>query len=247
MNTQSDPRLLVIPQRLARVKHIVPVMSSKGGVGKTLLSTLLALAGADKKLKVGLLDLDFTNPSTHIVLGIDPASIQPVEEKGVIPPIIHGIKYMTLAIYTGENPTPLRGSAINDAFLEILAITRWGELDYLFIDTPPGLSDPQLNLLTYLPSRIEPLVVATPSPLAIRSVEKLLKVLIEGNYKITGLVENMSNNSKLLKIAEKYNVKYLGSIPYYNNIDGLIGNLEALRSSQFYGKIIHILKGIIRA
>ena len=245
MNPGSDPRLLVISQRLSGVKHIVPVMSSKGGVGKTLLSTLLALAGADKKLKVGLLDLDFTNPSTHIVLGIDPSSIQPVEEKGVIPPIIHGIKYMTLAMYTGENPTPLRGNAINDAFLEILAITRWGELDYLFIDTPPGLSDAQLNLLTYLPSRIEPLIVATPSPLAIISVEKLLRVLIEGKYRIIGLVENMSNNRKLLMIAQKYNIRYLGPIPYFKEIDNLIGNLEALRSSQFYGKIIDILEKII--
>ncbi len=242
MEKTSDPRILVIPERLSGVKHVVPVMSSKGGVGKTTISVLLALALAEKGYKVGLLDLDFTNPSTHIVLGADPLMIQPIEEKGIVPPLVHGVRYMTLAYYTLNNPTPLRGNAINDVFLELLAITRWGKLDYLLIDTPPGMSDPHLDLLTYLSERVEPLIVATPSPLATKSVERLLILLLEGGYAAKGLIENMSNNTYLSKLCGKYGVRHLGSIPYYRELDRLIGNVEALKNSPVYGKILGIVE-----
>lgn len=240
----SDPRLLVIPKRLMGVKHIIPVMSSKGGVGKTLISTVLSLISADNGYRTGLLDLDFTNPSTHIVLGIEPDKLEIIEEKGVIPPTVYGVKYMSIALYSGDNPLPLRGEAVSEAFREILAITRWGDLDYLFIDTPPGISDEHLELLTYLGDRIEALLVATPSPLSIKSVERLIELLVEGKYRINGLIENMSDTRKLVSVSKKYNIRYLGNIPYYHDLDNIIGNIEKIKNSDFWKTMVTISKNI---
>lgn len=240
----SDPRLLVIPKRLAGVKRIIPVMSSKGGVGKTLISTMLSLVSAEKGYKTGLLDLDFTNPSTHIVLGVDPEKLGFVEEKGIIPPLVRGVKYMSIALYSGDNPLPLRGEAVADAFREILAITRWGELDYLFIDTPPGMGDEHLELLTCLGDKLEALLVAAPSPLSVKSVERLIRVLLDGKYRINGLVENMSNTNKLEYIARKYGIRYLGYIPYYQGIDDIIGNVEEICRTDFWESVRSIFEKI---
>jgi len=237
----SDPRLLVIGKRLSRIKKIIPIMSSKGGVGKTLIASLSAFELARRGYRTGLLDLDFTNPSTHIVLGIEPEKLEIIEEKGVLPPEVHGIKYMTMAIYVGDNPSPLRGEAINDAFLEILAITRWGDLDYLLIDTPPGLSDVQLDLLSYLGDKVSPLIIGTPSPLSVKSIEKMIIVLKEGGYNILGVIENMSPEKHLAQLAEKHGIKYLGSIPYDEEIDRYLGDLERISKTRFMSSLKKIL------
>ncbi len=226
----SDPRLLVINERLKDVDKIIAVMSSKGGVGKTLLSTLLALIASKKGLMTGLLDLDFTNSSTHIVLGIDPSKLEIIEEKGIIPPSIHGLKYLTIALFSRDQPLPLRGQAVDDAFKELLAITRWGRLDVLFIDTPPGISNIHLNLLSYLGDKAEIILVATPSPLAINSVIKLIKLLHEGGFKVRGLIENMSNDKYLEGICRKHSIEHLGSVPYIANLDNNIGRIDRILS-----------------
>ncbi|MEM3948575.1 MAG: P-loop NTPase, partial [Zestosphaera sp.] len=104
-----DPRRLVIEDRLKGVERVVPVMSPKGGVGKTVVSVLIALALVDEGLKVGVLDLDVTNPSIHLALGVD-TQLRPSEERGVIPPDVKGVKVMTVAYYSSGNPLTLRGA-----------------------------------------------------------------------------------------------------------------------------------------
>jgi len=235
MSFKDDPRLMVIGDRLRSVRNIVPIMSSKGGVGKTLVASLLALVSVENGLRTGLLDLDVTNPTTHIVLGIDPSKVKPIEEKGIIPPSIHGIRFMTIAYYSLENPVPLRGYEIDDVIREILAITQWGGLDILFIDTPPGLSDESLDVLTYF-TNPRPLIVSTPSPLSIRSVERLLTLLVEQGINILGVVENMvvRVTGHIRDLCRRYGVKYLGQIPYDPGVDIAIGNIEDLRNTKFY-------------
>ncbi len=240
-----DPRLMVISKRLSGVKKILAIMSNKGGVGKTVVATGLALAAADKGLKTGLLDLDFTNPSTHIVLGIDPSKITPEEEKGILPPVVHGIKYMTLAYYTGDNPVPLRGSSVDEVFKELLAITRWGELDLLVVDTPPGLGDENLDLLTYLGDKLEIVLVATPSRLSIASVEKVIKMLKDAGYKISGLIENMSEKHILKDLCDQYGIRYLGSILYDNKLEDILGNVNEFKRTTFYMIVSKILGNIL--
>ncbi|WFO75541.1 P-loop NTPase [Desulfurococcaceae archaeon MEX13E-LK6-19] len=243
-----DPRVLVIKKRLKVVSEIIPVMSSKGGVGKTVIATTIALLLARKGVCVGLLDLDITNPSTHIVLGINPASIVPEEEKGVIPPRVHGIEYMTIAFYSKDNPLPLRGTEVDEAIKEILAITRWGRLDYLIIDTPPGLSDPVLDVLSYM-DKISPVIVTTPSPLSLKSVERLLFMLTEAGITPKGLIENIANkpSERIIEITKKYNIQYLGNIPYIENLDIIITDPERLVKSDFAKKVDSIVSKLVEA
>ncbi len=249
MTYTDDPRLLVIEDRLKSVRSIVPVMSSKGGVGKTLVASLLALISVENGLRTGLLDLDITDPSTHIVLGIDPSKIQPVEEKGVIPPKIHGIEFMTITYYSQENPIPLRGFEVDNVIRELLAITRWGELNILFIDTPPGLSDESLDVLTYFRNP-KPIVVTTPSPLSIRSVEKLLTVLIEQEIDILGIIENMvlaETSSNIYSLCRKFDVRYIGKISYDPSIDSVLGDIASIKNTLFYKDLKEVFKQIEKA
>jgi len=240
-----DPREIAINARLEQVKRIIPVVSGKGGVGKSLVSTTLALALAGRGYKVGLLDLDFHGASDHVILGFEPKEF-PEEDKGVVPHTVHGIKFMTIAYYTEDRPTPLRGKEISDALIELLTITRWDELDYLIIDMPPGLGDQLLDVLRFL-KRGEFLVVATPSKLALNVVRKLIQLLLEEKHSVLGIVENMRLLSEQLddekdveELARKFGIAYLGGIPFYRDLDSKIGNVEELMKTEFAEKIREI-------
>ena len=232
-----DPRIKAVEARLKKVKRIIPVVSGKGGVGKSMISTTLALVLARKGYKVGLLDLDFHGASDHVILGFEPKEF-PEEDKGVVPPGVHGIKFMSIVYYSEDKPTPLRGMEISDALIELLAITRWDELDFLVIDMPPGMGDQFLDVLRFF-KRGEFLVVATPSKLAVNVIKKLLELLKEQNLKIIGIVENMKLNEEkeIESLAREFNVPYLIGIPLYRELDDKIGNVEELLNSEFTKKI----------
>ena len=232
-----DPRIKAIEARLEKVKRIIPVVSGKGGVGKSMVSTILALVLAKKGYKVGLLDLDFHGASDHVILGFEPKEF-PEEDRGVIPPEVHGIKFMSIVYYSEDKPTPLRGMEISDALIELLAITRWEELDFLIIDMPPGMGDQFLDVLRFLKEG-EFVVVATPSKLAINVIKKLLELLKEQKFKIVGLVENLKLDEEkdIEEIANKFNVPYLAGIPLYKDLDEKVGNVEELLKSEFSKKI----------
>ena len=239
-----DPREMAINARLENVKRIIPVVSGKGGVGKSLVSTTLALALAEKGHKVGLLDLDFHGASDHVILGFEPREF-PEEDRGVVPPTVHGIKFMTIAYYTEDRPTPLRGKEISDALIELLTITRWDELDYLVIDMPPGLGDQLLDVLRFL-KRGEFLVVATPSKLALNVVEKLIQLLKEEGHSVIGIVENMKLDEEedVKKLAERYAVPYLVDIPFYPDLDAKVGSVEELMKTEFAEKIRELAENL---
>ncbi len=247
MIAQGDPRLAVIGRRLARVARVVPVMSSKGGVGKTLLSCLLALALSGRGARVGLLDLDVTNPTAHVVLGADLSKF-PEEDRGVVPPLMGGVKFMSVAYYSGENPLPLRGWEIDNVVKEVLAVTIWGDLDFLVIDTPPGIGDEVLDVLSYFP-KYEPLVVATPSPLTMASVKRLLKLLTEVvKGESIRVVENMARNdsSVIADLAKELHVKFLGKVRFDEDIDKVVGDVDALKRSRMYGDVSVIAERLLK-
>ncbi|HDH44131.1 MAG TPA: ATP-binding protein [Thermococcus sp.] len=232
-----DPRIKAIEARLEKVKRIIPVVSGKGGVGKSMVSTILALVLAKKGYKVGLLDLDFHGTSDHVILGFEPKEF-PEEDRGVVPPEVHGIKFMSIVYYSEDKPTPLRGMEISDALIELLAITRWEELDFLIIDMPPGMGDQFLDVLRFLKEG-EFVVVATPSKLAINVIKKLLELLKEQKFKIVGLVENLKLDEEkdIEEIANEFNVPYLVGIPLYKDLDEKVGNVKELLKSEFSKKI----------
>jgi ATP-binding protein involved in chromosome partitioning len=241
---ELDPRTSIINERLARISRIIAVSSGKGGVGKSMVASTLALTLARNGCKVGLFDLDFTSPSTHIILGAQ--NVQPKEEKGIVPPTVYGLEYMSLVYFVGDNPVPLRGEDVSNALIELLAVTQWGTLDFLVIDMPPGIGDVILDLVRLI-KRIEFLIVTTPSLLAFETVKKQVALLCELKMPIIGVVENMK-----MDVAEgvevetgKFGLKYLGEIPFDPQVEGAIGNEEKLLNTAIAKKLKRISKGII--
>jgi ATP-binding protein involved in chromosome partitioning len=218
-----DPRTTVISERLKRIGRIIAVSSGKGGVGKSLVATTLALTLARKSCKVGLFDLDFTSPSTHLILGIK--NVQPKEDKGIVPPVVKGLAYMSLVYFSGDQAAPLRGADVSNALIELLSVTQWGELDFLIIDMPPGIGDAVLDLVR-LVKRIEFLIVTTPSLLAFETVKKQVRLLQELKVPIIGVVENMKmdREKNIEQETGKLGVKFLAGIPYDPKVEGAIGD-----------------------
>jgi ATP-binding protein involved in chromosome partitioning len=220
-----DPRTGIISERLMRIRRIIAVSSGKGGVGKSLVATTLALTLAKKGCKVGLFDLDFTSPSTHLILGA--ANVQPTEDKGLIPPTVEGLEYMSLIYYSGNQAAPLRGTETSNALIELLAVTLWNQLDYLVIDTPPGIGDAMLDLVRLVP-RIEFLIVTTPSQLAFETVKKQVRLLQELKVSIVGIVENMkmTPTKTVQQQTEALGIMFLAEIPYDHNVKAQTGAQE---------------------
>ena len=231
-----DPRISVVNERLKNIENIVAVSSGKGGVGKSLVASTLALTLAKKGFKTGLFDLDFTSPSTHLILGVQ--EMQPKEEKGIIPPEVYGLKYMSIVYYSGNQVTPLRGADVSNALIELLAITRWEKLDFLVIDMPPGIGDATLDLLR-LVKNVKFLVITTPSRLAFETVRKLVSLLRGLEIPIVGIVENMKmDDSKFIQTQVKnLGLPFLGEIPFDNKIEDAIGNVDMLLKTVFAKKV----------
>jgi ATP-binding protein involved in chromosome partitioning len=231
-----DPRTTVINERLKRINRIIAVSSGKGGVGKSLVATTLALTLARRGCKVGLFDLDFTSPSTHLIMGVKDA--QPKEDKGIVPPVVKGLAYMSLIYFSGDQPAPLRGADISNALIELLAVTQWGELDFLVIDMPPGISDAVLDLIR-LVKRIEFLIVTTPSRLAFETVKKQVRLLQDLKFPIIGVVENMKMNraKNIEQETEKLGAKFLIGIPYDLKVEEAIGDETKLLDTTLAQKI----------
>jgi ATP-binding protein involved in chromosome partitioning len=236
----TDPRTSVIEQRLGGIGRIVAVSSGKGGVGKSLVATTLALALARKGYRIGLFDLDFTSPSTHIILGARDA--RPVEDKGLLPPTVSGLEYMSLIYYTGDQAAPLRGLDTSNALIELLAVTLWGKLDFLVIDMPPGIGDAVLDLVR-LVRNVEILVVTTPSQLAFETVKKFVTLLKQMKVKVLGVVENMKmdNADNIEAKTEELGIPFLGEIRYDPKVEKAIGNEAKLLDTEIGRRIRELI------
>jgi len=241
-----DPRISIIEDRFRNVKAILCIVSSKGGVGKTLFSCASALVLGKMNYSVGLLDLDFTNPSCHIVLGVNLEDYMPVEDKGIVPRKIHGIYFITMAFYTRDEPLPLRGQYVDEAFKELLAITRWPDIDFLIIDMPPGIRDEILNVFKFIP-KASFVVISTPDILSIKSAERLLKLLKESGVDVIGILCNMcrDNEKPIVNLAQKMGVMYLGKVGFYDDIVAKIGEPAGLVNHKFSDDVKNIIIKII--
>ncbi len=233
-----DPRINIIDKRLAGVKRIIAVSGGKGGIGKSLTAAVLALTLSELGHRVGLLDLDLSAPSTHVILGIE--GLYPEEDKGLVPPEIHGIEIMSIVYFSGDNPTPLRGIDISNAMLELLAVTRWGPLDFLIVDTPPGIGDATLDVIRWL-KRAEFLVLTTSSKVALETVKKVIRMLRELNVPVIGVIENMRMGGSGLVRRELKEVPVLGEIGFDDKIEDSIGEVNKLLESDFAASIKEIV------
>ncbi|MEM1935118.1 MAG: P-loop NTPase [Sulfolobales archaeon] len=230
MSYPADPRLGAIRKRLEDIKVVVAFMSSKGGVGKTLVSTLTSLLLSRRGVRVGLLDLDVTNPTVHTLLGVDPEKVRPLEEMGVVPPEVFGVRLMSPAFFTMGKPAPLRGESISSAIREMLSITRWTGVNALIIDTPPGMGDELLEVLTYI-RRFRAIVVTTPSILALESATRVVDVL---GHRVEAIVLNMFSGgvAQLSRLAALKSLAPVYTLPYDSEIEEAVGYPERLVSTR---------------
>lgn len=243
-NNTIDPRVHIINKRLEDVKRLISVSSGKGGVGKSLVASVLALTLANNGFNVGLFDADFTSPSTHRILGIKDVKI--MESKGILPIQVHGLKYMSIVAFSGERTLPLRGVDISNVLIELFSTVNWGSLDYLIIDMPPGISDVTLDIIRLI-EKCEFLVVSTPSILAFETVEKLLKLLKELKAPIIGVIENMKMGQSLT-IKDKVvrmGVPFLGELPFDPKIEYSLGDVKALSKTIFARELATLVPRVI--
>jgi ATP-binding protein involved in chromosome partitioning len=239
-----DPRPAAVDERLAGVGRIVAVGGSKGGIGKSVLATGLALAGADRGRRVGLLDLDFTSPTDHVILGAHPHF--PAEEFGIDPHPVEGVAMMSVAFFSGEAAAPLRGGEATNLLLELLAITRWGELDTLLIDLPPGLGDTTLDLIRLLP-RAEFLLIGTASRVVIESVRRALRLLSELRIPLLGVVENLRRDGSrsVENLADEFGVPFLGSVLFDPGLEDALGSPEGLRATALFAAVGRLAEQVV--
>ena len=217
------------PKAKIDVKHVILVLSGKGGVGKSTVSVNLAFALANHGKNVGLLDLDFHGPSIPKMLGIEdqrPAvlahAIEPVHVTG-------NLAVMSMAFLLPDTSSPViwRGPMKMGAIQQFLAEVNWGSLDYLVVDLPPGTGDEALTIAQLAPNVKGAVIVTTPQDVAVIDAVKAVKFIEKLELPVIGIIENMSgmicphcgetinlfSRGGGKKAAEDLGVPYLGAIP----------------------------------
>lgn len=231
----------------SNIKHIIGVMSGKGGVGKSTVTSLLALNMALKGYKVGILDADITGPSIPHAFGLKGRlkgsnnEMYPLETK-------LGIKIVSINLLLNDSNEPVvwRGPILGNAVKQFYSETVWGDIDYLFIDMPPGTSDIQLTVLNNIPlSGV--IMVSSPQDLVSMVVSKCVNMVKKVNVNIIGLIENMSyikcpccdnkieiyGKSHLNEIAKKHHLIPLANLGIDTKLSSLMdeGRLEEYHTS----------------
>ncbi|AFZ74433.1 Mrp/NBP35 family ATP-binding protein [Natronobacterium gregoryi] len=174
------------------VKNVVPIASGKGGVGKTTVATNLAAALAETGARVGLLDADVYGPNVPSMIGIE-ARPGMSPDGDIVPPEADGITLMSTAFLLEEetDPAMLRGPMVDKLLGQLIQETDWGELDYLLVDLPPGTGDEQLTLMQHVPVT-GAVVVTTPEDVALADVRKGIRMFVDQDVPVLGIVENMT-------------------------------------------------------
>ena len=259
-NDRKQQSLLKKPLDSTKISKIIGVVSGKGGVGKSMTTSILAVNMAKKGYKVGILDADITGPSIPKAFGVH-EKVYGTDE-GMLPAVTKelGIKIMSvnLLLDTEETPVLWRGAMVANLLTQFYTDIVWGELDYLFIDMPPGTGDVALTTFQSIPVN-GIVVVSSPQELVSMIVSKACNMAEMMNIPVVGLMENMSyvecpecgekiyifNKSNIEETADKHNLKVLGRMPIkpeiaaladggkiekfdYDYLDGAVEELENL-------------------
>jgi Mrp family chromosome partitioning ATPase len=226
------------------VKKVIAVMSGKGGVGKSSVTASLAAAMSSLGYRVGVLDGDITGPSIPQAFGIH--SRAEGTERGLLPEYSSGgvaVMSLNLLLEQETDPVVWRGAILGSAVKQFWTDVIWGDLDYLFVDMPPGTGDVPMTVFQSLP--VDGIIVVTsPQDLVSMIVTKAIKMANMMNKQVLGLVENYSyftcsdcgkvhhifGESQIEKIAAEHNLKVLAQIPIDQNVASAMdqGNIESL-------------------
>lgn len=216
-------------QRPART--IIAIASAKGGVGKSTLAVNLAVAAARSGLRVGLLDADIFGPSLPTMMGAQGRKPDVTPDRKMIPLHLHGVAGMSIGyLVNPDNPVVWRGPMVMSALVQLIGDTKWGDLDVLFIDTPPGTGEVQLTLAQRLPMD-GVVIVSTPQEVALADVRRGVAMFRKTAIPILGIVENMAwfeqpdgsrayifGEGGAQRTAETLDVPFLGAIPILTDL-----------------------------
>ncbi len=232
---------------LRSVKHVIGVVSGKGGVGKSLVTSMLAISMARKGYKVGILDADITGPSIPKVFGVkgkarvDEAGMYPLPSKGGI-----DIMSVNLLLESETDPVLWRGPIVGNVVKQFYTDVIWQDLDYLFVDMPPGTGD--VAITVYQSLQLDGIVVVTsPQDLVAMIVEKAVKMADLMQVPIIGVVENFSyfhcpdngkdykifGDSHIDEVLKRYNLLLMARLPINPDIAALCdaGKLEDIEKT----------------
>ena len=218
--------------RLPGVKNIIAVAAGKGGVGKSTVATNLAAALSRLGAEVGILDADVYGPSVPQMMGVPEVPTGAEADRTIIPAVHHGMRVISVGFFIERGGAVIwRGPMVGKLLQQFIEDVRWGELDYLVIDLPPGTGDAALSLSQLLPIT-GALMVTTPQEVSVIDVEKALGMWKRVEVPVLGLVENMSgfvcpscgHHENIFlqgggrKLAEREGIPFLGEIPLQRNI-----------------------------
>lgn len=247
--SRQKPQSLLAPANAgSRVKKVIGVVSGKGGVGKSLVTGLLACETARRGKIAGVLDADITGPSMPRILGIHDKAVG--NELGILPQEAeNGVKVMSINLLLEHDTDPViwRGSLIAGTVKQFWTDVCWGDVDCLYVDMPPGTGDVPLTIFQSLP--VDGIVVVTsPQDLVSMIVSKALKMANMMHIPVLAIVENMSSvkcpdcgkeipifgESKLSALAEKFGIEHTARIPIDPKIAAAVdsGKIETIECEQ---------------
>ena len=248
-NCGKNTSLIFEPNPENDIKKIIGVVSGKGGVGKSMVTSMLALNLANQGYKVGILDADITGPSIPKAFGLK-SGIGGTDSLMFPAQTAKGIKVMSINLLMDNPEAPVlwRGPVFAGALKQFYSDTLWEDLDYLLIDMPPGTSDVAITVFQSIP--VDGVVlVSTPQDLVSMIVGKAVNMCDQMKIKIVGLVENMAymncpccgnpiypfGPTKLIEVADHYNIRPIASLPINPELAKYVdnGKLEEADASSF--------------
>ena len=234
---EVDSKISSQSKKISGVDSIIAVSSAKGGVGKSTLTINLAATLAKKGCKVGILDADIYGPSVPTMMDVEgyvPKSIKVNGESKIEPIESYGVKIMSIGFFTKlDQAVVWRGPMASKALNQMIFDTNWGELDFLFLDLPPGTGDIHLSIVQSLPITGS-IIISTPQNVALADARRGIKMFQQDNISvpILGLVENMAyfktDDSKekhyifgeagVKYLSKDLNINFLGEIPLFKSL-----------------------------
>jgi ATP-binding protein involved in chromosome partitioning len=218
-----------VAENMKGIKHKIVVLSGKGGVGKTTVAANLATSFAKRGKSVGILDVDIYGPNVPKLLGLE--GQHPTAEDEFIEPIRGplGMKVMSMGflLRKDDDAVAWRGPLVAKAISQFLANVRWGELDLIVVDLPPGTGDEILSILQMIPDIDGVVIVSTPQEVAVLDARRAIQLVEKMGVPVLGIVENMSEfvcpkcgesykifgDGAIKKASEEYGIDHLGSLP----------------------------------